>query len=415
LQFGQFAGIIAQGVAATSTHVYIVGLTTVQLNGEAQIGLDDAFLLKLDTDLQPGSASTLVFGTAEADTASGVAVVSAPEETVFVTGTTSGSMDGTTAALGTDFFVIAFDASGATLWVDQRQSPLSDRGVGIATLASEVAVFCVGYTIAAFDGQSSFGSRDIFVTRHTLAGTHMFSRQYGTSGIDTASAIAVSDDGIFISGTTSGEFPGQSAVAGGSAFLLRLTLDGTLLWARQNAVTARSSSNGVALGNGLVYITGSTLGESIVRLGDTDIFMAQYDIDGALQDSVIFGTIGVDFTVQTYDDPTGGIALINGSPVIAGYTENGGEGGADGQSPSNEVAAFGRAALATKVSANGTPDDLRILGIGGASTPSQALGIAHIGGTSSAVVVGVSSSELLGADSIMAGEVGAFVARYDNV
>ncbi len=82
----------------------------------------------------------------------------------YVTGYTMGALDGQTLTGDSDVFVVKYDSSGVKQWTDllgvANQTTI---GNGIAVDTSGVT-YVTGYTTGALDGQTLTGVTDVFVT-----------------------------------------------------------------------------------------------------------------------------------------------------------------------------------------------------------------------------------------------------------
>jgi hypothetical protein len=64
-------------------------------------------------------------------------------------------------------------------------------------------VYVVGNASGALPGQTySGGSYDAFIRKYDLGGTELWTRQFGTSGFDNASGVAVDTTGVYVVGQT---------------------------------------------------------------------------------------------------------------------------------------------------------------------------------------------------------------------
>src|SRR5688572_9096445 len=107
------------------------------------------------------------------------------EGNVYVGGDTDG-LPGQMGAGGPDAFVRKYNASGTVLWTRQFGTPGLDfvgtNGGGMAVGAD--AVYIGGFTTGAFTGATNAGGFDAFLRKYDTAGNHLWTRQYGTAGFD---------------------------------------------------------------------------------------------------------------------------------------------------------------------------------------------------------------------------------------
>jgi len=104
------ASTVATGAAVDSSgNVYVSGSTTGGLDGSTITGLEDFFLTLYDSS--GNKVRTKQLGVASAFTvATGVAVDSSGN--VYVSGSTTGGLDGNTITGMKDFFLTKYDSSG---------------------------------------------------------------------------------------------------------------------------------------------------------------------------------------------------------------------------------------------------------------------------------------------------------------
>jgi hypothetical protein len=192
-----------------------------------------------------------------------------------------------------------------------------------------IAAAGAGATVAgATDGNvggPGAGGVDAFLRRYTAAGAVEWSRQFGTSGHDSADAIASGSDAILVTGTTRGTLDGPN-VGDLDAFVRRYDLDGNVLWARQFGTSASDSGKAIAGDGTGIFVGGSTYGSlDDSNSGDRDAFVRRYDLDGTLLWARQFGGAGGDFaTGIAATDP--GIVVVgesNGDGFVRMYDQDG--------------------------------------------------------------------------------------------
>ena len=154
---------------------------------------------------------------------------------------------------------------------------------------------------AAFDAihLASSGRTDVFVAKLDRDAHVLWAVAIGGPGSDEGRAIALSPAGdLYVTGSFSGTVdfdpgPGRTELtAGGSsdAFLLRMSAQGELVWARRlgGKPGARSSAQGlrVAAAADAVWVTGGFTGSldtpRLESAGGSDAFVAKFDLDGNL-------------------------------------------------------------------------------------------------------------------------------------
>ncbi len=261
-QFGGAGSGIGAGVAVDADgNVSVVGTTSSALPGQVSAGSFDAFVRRYD----PAGREvwTRQFGTSGGDNARGVAVDRWGR--LVVVGSTEGALPGQVPAGGFDAFVSLFDADGHQLWTRQFGSRGDDFGVAVATHPNgDIPV--AGSADEAFPGQASAGGTTAFLRHFDVAGTALWTQQFGTGLTDDAWDVAVDAEGsAYLVGTTERVLPRQRSAGRIDAFVQKYDPGGREVWTHQFGTPEDDDALAVAVDrqDGIV-IAGSTRG----RLGD---------------------------------------------------------------------------------------------------------------------------------------------------
>ena len=100
---------------------------------------------------------------------------------------------------------------------------------------------------------------DAFVRKYSPDGTELWTRQFGSVDVDRAMAMAVDSTGVYVAGTTNGEFAGPRGQQDG--FLAKFSTDGATLLSKQFGTTDyNEEANAVAVGPSGIYVGGRTTG-----------------------------------------------------------------------------------------------------------------------------------------------------------
>jgi len=162
------------------------------------------------------------------DAARAVAVAS--DGSVLVAGFTSGSLDGQKNAGGMDIFLMKFDKDLKWIWTRQRGTPLDDFGNAMSVDSND-NIFVTGATSGNLDGQRHVGGHDIFLMKFDLDGQWWWTLQHGSGGDDESMALGLDASGnAIMAGYASGlivNTPGcaQSWIGGSDIFLVKKTGD----------------------------------------------------------------------------------------------------------------------------------------------------------------------------------------------
>ncbi|WP_002634767.1 SBBP repeat-containing protein [Myxococcus hansupus] len=262
-QFGTSTDDFATGVAATRQEgqdaVFVAGYSLGRFDGGAPQGHYDVVVAKFDTG---GNSYWLrQFGSPRSDVALGVAV--SASEDVYITGYTYGSLDGVTNPGNTvDLFLAKYNVQGEPRWVRQLGSGNDEFGTGVA-VADDGSVYVSGYTSGALDGNVRLGSYDAVLVKYDVEGRRHWTRQIGTATTDYAQSVAVGLGGrVHVAGFTSGAMGGASSLGSTDMFLATYDREGTWLELRQVGSSSADRGQGVATSDdGGVYLVGYTWGQ----------------------------------------------------------------------------------------------------------------------------------------------------------
>ena len=142
---------------------------------------------------------------------------------LYVCGVTYGDLDGQTNTGGGDCFLVQYLPDGSKGWTRQFGSTGDD---GSLVMRVDIAdnIYVCGDAGGAFDGQTSRGGSDAFLTVFTPDGTQSWTRFLGSSAEEYGTAMDIGSDGaIYQAGITGGAFDGQTNVGGLDAFLTSAT------------------------------------------------------------------------------------------------------------------------------------------------------------------------------------------------
>ncbi|MSO18982.1 MAG: hypothetical protein EXQ56_00720 [Acidobacteria bacterium] len=296
----QLGAGFAYGVATDGTSVYVTGAADAIFPGGVGVGGRDIFLRKYDLNLVP--IWTRQFGTTMADYSTAVALDGAGW--IYIAGTTQGTLPGQTAAGGGDAFVSKFDANGDLLWTRQFGSPGMDQPVCVA--ANSTFVHVCGSVRGTLPGQPQafLGVDDAFVRQYAANGDAGWTKQTGTAGGDIAAAVAVDGTDVYVVGNEN------------IGLVRKYDSGGNQLWT-QSFTISETLSAAVADAAG-VYVAGSTFATlpGQTRAGLSDPFVRRYSGSGSVIWTLQFGSTNDDLTAGMASNSTGlYVAGRSGSPT----------------------------------------------------------------------------------------------------
>ncbi|MBU1509378.1 SBBP repeat-containing protein [Myxococcota bacterium] len=224
----------------------------------------------------------------------GTALTITPDGSIFVTGPTNGTMDGQSPSGGTDIYLTRYDAGGNRQWSRQWGSNANDIGSGVRVDAGG-NIYVSGAVSGVIDDQVSQGGEDIILSKFDAFGNRLWSRQWGSIGDDQSTGVALDAAGdVYVTGYVAGPLLGQTHAGSDDAFLIKVSSDGDVLWARQWGTAGDDTAYAVTIDAAdNVYVTGRTNGalDGEVNQGDFDAFLTRFNTDGNTVWTRLWGSI----------------------------------------------------------------------------------------------------------------------------
>jgi hypothetical protein len=211
-----------------------------------------------------------------------------------------------------DVFLSVFDNAANHLW--SRSFELGDSGTDAGT--SVIQTGDGGFAVTGKTSSAGAGNYDVFLSKFDGTGAHLWSRVFGGTNMDTASAvIETSDGGLIVTGVTQSYGPGSRNV-----LLSKFNGTGTHLWTKVYGQGSEEARGVIETEDGDLVVIGNTLW--CPQLGQTDVLLARFDdmgntcIEG---DSVIPEIEIVTPTVQDITPPvatTSSMTVNDQSPTV---------------------------------------------------------------------------------------------------
>ncbi|QOI37707.1 hypothetical protein Lepto1548_05025 [Leptospira interrogans serovar Bataviae] len=296
------AGIqtLARGITSDNLgNVYTTGTTFGNLDGQALSGTQDLFVTKYD-----GSGNkqwTRLLGVAGATTqANGIS------RDIFnnlhVSGYTLGNLDGQALSGIQDLFVTKYDTGGNKQWTRLLGVAGQITQANGVAFDSSGNIYLTGRTSGNLDGQALSGIQDLFVTKYDTGGNKQWTRLLGVAGVSTTAYGITSDSlgNVYTTGVTSGSLDGQALSGTQDLFVTKYDTGGNKQWTRLLGVAGQiTQANGIASdSSGNTYLTGRTSGslDGQALSGTQDLFVTKYDSGGNKQWTRLLGIAGVSTT-----------------------------------------------------------------------------------------------------------------------
>ena len=261
--------------------VYAVGVTSGVFDSQSNSGGKDAFLTKYDTN--GNKIWSRVFGGILDDYANCLTI--GLDGSIYVGGYAGRGFDGQSSIGGDDGFVTKFSANGAKLWTKLIGSPANDYPHALST-GLDGSIYFSGEAAGSIDGQPVKGGRDGFIYKLNPDGVKVWVQLIGSTSTEYVSASSIGADGsLYLIGYAEGNLDGQLAVGGHDGFISKYNSNGLLAWTRLIGGTRNDSAINVSTSpDGFIYVTGTTEsnfdGQNLN--GGRDAFISKYNSTGNL-------------------------------------------------------------------------------------------------------------------------------------
>ena len=242
----------------------------------------------------------------------------------YAVGTTDGTVGGQASAGGWDIVLVKYGSDGSKIWTRQVGTANSDQGRAVATDGTHGgAVYVAGYVNNAFGGNTHLGSTDAILIKYDSDGTLLWSRQFGSSDVDQARAVAVDTSGnVLVTGYTEGSFDGMHHYGEKDAFLIKFDSSGAKLFSRQIGTGAVGGNPTNELGTA---VTSDSSDSMIVAMDwGANVYYIKYTATGSVVWHGSQGTHTVRAVVTDSDDN-----VYFGGQVSGNYEGFVGAGGSD--------------------------------------------------------------------------------------
>ena len=207
---GVFSDVIRDVVVDTNDNIYVCGWYS---EGGAQI-----YLAKYDTSgslrwsRMLGEPGNDFCGKVITDTAGNI----------YLTGDSVTNLDGNLNQGDRDIVIAKYDSAGNKLWTKLLGSIAEERGRAIG-LDSDNTIFVTGSSFGNLNGESNLGMDDVFVSSFDSDGNLQLVNLYGTADSDQANAIDIASDGaVYITGRTGGDLDGGINAGDDDIFIKKL-------------------------------------------------------------------------------------------------------------------------------------------------------------------------------------------------
>jgi uncharacterized delta-60 repeat protein len=246
-------------------------------------------------------------------------------------GSTSSSHNGDVAGINNgyyDWFVVKLKSNGDTLWTRLVGGSDADFAYGIASTADGGIVVVGQIRTPTFDANAR-------VVKFNSNGDIVWQKDFGGTGIDNASSVAITPDGsILVAGTSPGNNGGDLGTSHGGTdmWVLKLTSNGDKLWSKLYGGSADESGQSIAVTADGGCIVGGTSSSSanqdVVSVNHetgashtSDMWIVKLNGNGDISWSNLLGATSWDNCSAIAVTPDGGCVAVGYASSVGGDIE----------------------------------------------------------------------------------------------
>jgi len=256
--------------------------------------------------------------------------------TGYFTGTVNFGGANLTSAGSNDIFVASYEAVNSLRWSNRFGDANNQQAYSVAVDASGNVIVGGHFAgTVNFGGANltSLGSTDVFIAKFNNAGAHQWSQRFGDASAQTCQSVAVDASGnVLATGYFAGtvNFGGGNLTSTGSSdtFVAKFNAAGTHQWSRgfgsagdQNGYSIVADPVGNVIVSGFFNGTINFGGPDLTSAGSTDVFIAKFSSTGFHRLSQRFGDATNDYGLSVATDPSGNMiatGFFNGTINFGG-------------------------------------------------------------------------------------------------
>lgn len=230
----------ANGVAiGRDGAIYVAGSIRGSVDGQSFSGGNvDAFVTKFSSD--GNRAWTRLIGSSGAETAYALTV--GADGSIYLAGVTEGvgSLDGIPRNISSlrYGFVTKFNPDGTKSWTRLISSEGVDQAYALTT-GADGFIYVSGVTTGSLNGQVNSGGVDAFLTKVATDGSLIWARTLGTGDCVEGKALTSASDGsIYVAGLARGTLDGLASYGMEDAFIAKYNANGVKAWTRTLGTSA---------------------------------------------------------------------------------------------------------------------------------------------------------------------------------
>jgi len=233
-------------------NILVGGYTTLKVAGKDK---SDLLLLKFDS-----SGTVLwdkIWGTKDSEWINSIAI--GKQGDIYITGWSMGNIEPKKHSGVDDIFLMKLDSTANPLWVRQWGTDNNDDGNGLALDAQDNA-YVTGRAGDALEGNRHYGWHDSFLSKYNSKGEKQWTRQWGAADDDHALDVQIDSLGqIYVLGNTSGKIDGNKMNGWHDIYLTKFDAEGQRQWTKQWGTAGFTIGGKITIDkHQFIYITGDS-------------------------------------------------------------------------------------------------------------------------------------------------------------
>ncbi|XBQ16427.1 MAG: hypothetical protein ABL308_00780 [Oceanicaulis sp.] len=251
-----------------------------------------------------------------------VATARGADGAIYVVGRTNSAVDGQAIKGEQDLVLQRWDSTGKKIWTRTLGAAGSAEGASVAVDASG-NVIVAGSVTGALGETTALGGSDSLVVKYTAEGVEQWARRFGGTADDRANAVSVGADGtVYVSGEAKSAIGGVQSQGGTDGYVRAIAADGTTLYTRAaeaGAGTERVRATTMAADGGLI-VASEVDGRAVITkyaAGDDGTGAPVWRRDLGSLDGGRIGGVAADADGGVYLSGSAGAAFASGAVVAA--------------------------------------------------------------------------------------------------
>jgi hypothetical protein len=298
----------------SNNDIYLVGSTNDSFEGTTNLGGNDIFISKFNSNLELQWIKQLGTNSDE----NGSRIIIDKNDNIYIASKTWGVFEGTTSG-NTDIILFKINTDGEILWKKQF---VTDFGESVSDIAIDSLnnIYISGFELEYDEYENPISdTRKLIIMKFNNIGEELFKIKETIAGAKYSNNIAVdSNQNIYIGTTTNASLDDTVNIGQNDILIMKYDGEGNKLWNKQFGTEYYDDINSILIKNDEVYFTGYVNGgiDEFSPWGNGNVFLTKLDNNG---DTI--------FTKYYNDDGQKqgtSIAISNNDEIyISGYEDGG--------------------------------------------------------------------------------------------